>query len=59
MLKEGEVTGERRITFVDNIYGTFNEDEAPEFLKDNIHLNQKGRELLATRFIGALTRYDE
>lgn len=59
MLKEGEVTGERGITFVDNLYGTFNEDEAPEYLTDNIHLNQKGKELLVKRFIGALTRYDE
>lgn len=59
MLKEGEVTGERGITFIDNLYGTFDEDEASEYLTDQIHLNQKGRELLVKRFIGALTLYDE
>ncbi|MBR6478680.1 MAG: SGNH/GDSL hydrolase family protein [Lachnospiraceae bacterium] len=59
MLKEGEAAGERGITFIDNLYGTFDEDEAPEYLKDNVHLNQKGRELLVQRFIGALTMYDE
>ncbi|MBR4731192.1 MAG: hypothetical protein IK081_00325 [Lachnospiraceae bacterium] len=47
------------VSFIDNIYGTFNEDEAPEYLKDNLHLNQKGRELLVKRFVSALTQFDQ
>ncbi|MCR5459315.1 MAG: hypothetical protein K6F51_05410 [Acetatifactor sp.] len=47
------------VSFIDNIYGTFDEDEAPECLKDNLHLNQKGRELLVKRFVSALTQFDQ
>ena len=59
VMSECETAVNLGVSFLDNLYGTFNEDEAPEYLTDQIHLNQKGRELLATRFIGALTLYDE
>lgn len=49
----------RSTTFVDNIYTTFNEDTAEKYLKDNIHLNQKGRELVAERFAYALNYYSD
>lgn len=42
------------VTYVDNIYGTITEDNASEYLSDHLHLNQKGRELVAARFIDAL-----
>ena len=58
MMKECETAIDRGVSFVDNVYGTFNEDEAPEFLEDHLHVNQKGRELLVKRFISALTKYD-
>ena len=59
VLKECETTGQRGVSFLDNLYGTFNEDEASEYLEDHLHLNQKGRELLVKRFISALTLYDK
>lgn len=58
VLKECETAVTHNATFVDNIYGTFNEDEAPDYLTDNLHLNQAGREKLVKRFIRALTYYD-
>ena len=48
----------RGVTFVDNLYGTINEDNAHEYLTDNIHLNIEGRKLVADRFIDALTYFD-
>lgn len=48
----------RGVTFVDNLYGTINEDNASEYLTDNIHLNLEGRKLMADRLIYALTYYD-
>lgn len=49
---------DRGVTFVDNLYGTINEDNASEYLSDNIHLNVEGRKLMADRFIEALTYFD-
>ena len=59
MLQECASAITRNVSFVDNIYGTFNEDEAPDCLTDNLHLNQKGREKVVERFIRALTYYDK
>lgn len=49
---------DKGVTFVDNLYGTINEDNANEYLIDNIHLNIEGRKLMADRFIYALTYFD-
>lgn len=46
------------VTYVDNLYGTINEDFAGEYLTDNIHLNVEGRKLMADRFIYALTYFN-
>ena len=46
-------------TFIDNIYGTFYEDIAKDYLTDNLHLNQKGRELVVVRMIEALENESE
>ena len=59
MIKECETVGSRGISFIDNIYGTFNEDEASEYLTDNLHLNQNGREKLVRRICSFITHYDE
>lgn len=59
VLKECETVGESGMTFVDNLYGTVNEDEAPDYLTDHLHLNQEGREKLARRICSAITRFDE
>lgn len=47
------------VTFIDHIYGTINEDNAPEYLTDNFHLNVEGRKLVADRFVEALYYFDE
>ena len=59
MLRECESSVSRGTSFIDNIYGTFNEDEAPDYLIDHCHLNQAGRDKVAQRFARALTYYDK
>ncbi len=49
----------RGVTFVDNLYGTITEDNAKDYLTDNIHLNVEGRKLVAQRFMDALQHFDE
>ena len=59
VIKQFGSCSNRCVTFVDNLYGTINEDNAKQYLKDNLHLNVDGRKLVADRFIYALTLYDE
>lgn len=47
----------RNVTFVDHLYGTITEDNASEYLTDNLHLNVDGRRLVAERFAYALNFY--
>lgn len=47
-----------QVSFVDNIYGTFNEDVAAEYLTDNLHLNAAGRQKIAERLVSAITYFD-
>ncbi|MGN0403285.1 MAG: SGNH/GDSL hydrolase family protein [Acetatifactor sp.] len=42
------------VTYIDNIYGTFNEDQAKDYLTDNLHLNTEGRRKVAERLVSAL-----
>jgi len=44
-----DVGNECLFTVIDNYYGTIIEDTASEYLVDNIHLNDKGREAIAER----------
>lgn len=53
-IMEYHLCAEKGVTFIDNIYGTFNEDEAKDYLIDNLHLNVEGRRKIAERFISAL-----
>lgn len=46
------------VTYVDNLYGTINEDTAPQYLADNLIPNQAGRQKLAERMVYALTFFD-
>lgn len=41
------------VTYIDNIYGTITEDNADEYLLDNIRLNLKGRKLMNDRLVEA------
>lgn len=46
------------VSYLDNIYGTVNEQNAPEYLQDHLHLNAAGRQRLAERFVYALEYFD-
>lgn len=46
------------VSYLDNIYGTVNEDNADEYLIDHLHLNAAGRQKLAERFVYALEYFD-
>lgn len=59
VIKECFYTLSKSVTFVDNLYGTITEDNAKEYLSDNLHLNLKGRKLVADRFIYALNYFSE
>ena len=59
VIKQFGYSYDRGVTFIDNIYGTITEDNAQEYLTDNLHLNVEGRKKVAERFVYALTYYDE
>ena len=46
------------VSYLDNIYGTVNEDNAGDYLEDHLHLNAAGRRKLAERFVFALEYFD-
>lgn len=48
----------RSVTYIDNLYGTITEDNAKDYLIDNLHLNVAGRNLVADRFVAALNAYN-
>jgi lysophospholipase L1-like esterase len=58
VIRQGFSAYDRGVTFIDNLYGTFNEDNAAEYLTDNIHLNLEGRKLVAKRFTEALHYFE-
>ncbi len=49
----------RSVSYVDHLRGTFNEEGAERYLEDNLHLNKKGRELVADRFLEALYSFGQ
>ena len=49
--KELDVTMDCSVSFIDNFYGSINEDNYLEYMTDYIHFNDAGRELLANRFV--------
>lgn len=59
VIKQAQAAYELSVSFVDNLYGTIHEDIASDYLTDNIHLNEKGRKLVAERFVYALNRYPD
>lgn len=54
---ESDVCYESSVSYIDNLYASVNADNAPEYLEDYIHLNEKGRRLLARRFVECLNMY--
>ncbi|MCD7836984.1 MAG: SGNH/GDSL hydrolase family protein [Lachnospiraceae bacterium] len=59
VIKECESASRQGVTFVDNLYGTVTEDNADEYLSDNLHLNPAGRSLVTERLIYAINYYNE
>ena len=59
VIREAYSCSVRNITFVDNLYGTITEDNAKEYLTDNLHVNKAGRKLLRDRFLYALEYYSK
>lgn len=49
--KELDVTSDCSVSWIDNFYGTINEDNYLDYMTDYIHFNDDGRKLLADRFI--------
>lgn len=47
----------RLVSFVDCFYGGIHADNAEQYLEDNLHLNEAGRELVADRLAYAIERY--
>lgn len=59
VIKEFESSFDRSVSFIDHLYGTITEDNAEDYLLDNLHLNVEGRELVALRFEYFLNYYDK
>lgn len=57
MLMEFQTAYDLNVSFVDVFYGGVHEDVASEYLIDNLHLNQKGRELVVDHMIEAIGKY--
>lgn len=52
--KELDATSECGVSFIDNFYGSINEDNYLDYMTDYIHLNDAGRELVANRFVQSI-----
>ncbi len=59
VIKEYSSCADRSVSFIDNLYGTITEDNAKEYLTDNLHLNVAGRKLVAERFLKVLNYYNQ
>lgn len=59
VIKQYASCASRMVTFVDNLYGTINEDNAEDYLTDHLHLNQEGRKKVAERFVYALNYFKD
>lgn len=54
LIKEIEVAQDCGVSFIDNFYGSINEDNYLDYMTDYIHYNDDGRELLAQRFVDCI-----
>ena len=57
-VQEAYICSLMQISFVDNIYNTFNENNARDYLTDNLHLNAAGRRRIAERLVDAINYYN-
>ncbi len=49
LVKEAQAAMDCGVTFIDNYFGTINEDNFKEYMSDHMHCNNAGREKLAER----------
>lgn len=54
---ESDTCYENSVSYIDNLYGSVNVNDADRYLKDYIHLNEKGRQVVARRFAECLNLY--
>ena len=54
LLKEIDASMDCGVSFIDNYFGTINEDNYKEYMRDYMHVNQAGREKLADRIAAIL-----
>ena len=54
---ESDTCYENSVSYIDNIYGSVNANNAQEYLTDHLHLNEKARKLVARRFVECLNLY--
>ena len=59
VIKECYSANIHSVSFMDNLYGSITEDNADEYLVDNLHLNVEGRKLIAKRFEYFLNYYSK
>lgn len=59
VIKQYASCSSRSVSFIDHLYNTITEDNAKEYLTDNLHLNVEGRKLVAERFEYFLNYYDK
>lgn len=52
--KELDTTSDCGVSFIDNFYGSINEDNYLDYMTDYIHFNDAGRKLLADRFVQSI-----
>ena len=52
--KELDVTSDCGVSWIDNFYGSVNEDNYLEYMTDYIHFNEAGLERLAERFVDCI-----
>lgn len=52
--KERDAALDVGVSFIDNFYGSVNEDNYLDYMTDYIHFNDAGRELLAQRFVDCM-----
>ena len=58
VIKEYDSCAARSVSFIDHLYGTITEDNAQDYLIDNVHLNLDGRKKVLKRFLDVLHHYD-
>lgn len=58
VIKASESAAALQVSYVDNFYVTFNEDNAADYLSDHAHLNSAGRKKVIDRLLYALNYYN-